>query len=63
MDQQDSVIVANKEWWEKMIAEKNGFTLPWLDLDPAAIGSKFYSAGPSELCWKLLRTKLCLCYN
>lgn len=23
----------NKEWWEKMVKEKCGFTKPWLDLD------------------------------
>ncbi|HUV43083.1 MAG TPA: class I SAM-dependent methyltransferase [Patescibacteria group bacterium] len=31
---QDPKIQANKEWWEKMVAEDNGFTRPWLDLDP-----------------------------
>lgn len=27
----------NQAWWEKMVAEGNGFTQPWLDLDPAVI--------------------------
>jgi hypothetical protein len=27
----------NKDWWEKMVAEKNGFTQPWLDLDPVVV--------------------------
>ena len=22
----------NRAWWEKMVAEGNGFTQPWLDL-------------------------------
>jgi ubiquinone/menaquinone biosynthesis C-methylase UbiE len=31
---QDPIIQANKEWWEKMVVEGNGFTRPWLDLEP-----------------------------
>ncbi len=27
----------NQAWWEKMVAEGNGFTQPWLELDPAEI--------------------------
>ena len=37
MDVQNSSIAINKEWWEKMAAEQNGFTLPWLELDPAVV--------------------------
>ncbi|MFA4872583.1 MAG: class I SAM-dependent methyltransferase [Patescibacteria group bacterium] len=33
----------NKAWWEKMVKEKCGFTVPWLDLDPAAV--KKYAQG------------------
>lgn len=40
---QDSKIQANKEWWEKMVAEDNGFTRPWLDLDPDIV--KQYANG------------------
>ena len=27
----------NQAWWERMVAEGNGFTQPWLELDPAEI--------------------------
>jgi SAM-dependent methyltransferase len=27
----------NQAWWEKMVAEGNGFTQPWLDLDPKVV--------------------------
>ena len=27
----------NKQWWEKMVEEKCGFTTPWLSLDPAIV--------------------------
>jgi SAM-dependent methyltransferase len=27
----------NQAWWERMVAEGNGFTQPWLDLNPAEI--------------------------
>lgn len=43
MSAQDQVLSANKEWWEKMVAEDNGFTRPWLDLDPAIV--KQYAQG------------------
>lgn len=33
MNKQDSVTVTNKKWWEKMVKEKCGFTIPWLDLN------------------------------
>jgi ubiquinone/menaquinone biosynthesis C-methylase UbiE len=29
--------ITNRAWWEKMVAEKNGFTQPWLDLDPTIV--------------------------
>jgi len=28
---------ANKQWWEKMVKEKCGFTKPWLNLDPTVV--------------------------
>ncbi len=37
----------NKEWWEKMVAESNGFTLPWLDLDPTIV--KQYAEGKLKI--------------
>jgi len=40
---QDPKILANKEWWEKMVAEGVGFTQPWLDLDPNTV--KQYAEG------------------
>jgi SAM-dependent methyltransferase len=33
----------NQAWWERMVAEGNGFTLPWLDLDRAEVQA--YAAG------------------
>lgn len=29
---QDKSTSRNKQWWQKMVAEKCGFTRPWLDL-------------------------------
>jgi len=37
MTTQNNTLNANKEWWEKMVAEDNGFTQPWLDLDPLIV--------------------------
>ena len=33
MTNHEQVVATNKAWWEKMVAEGNGFTQPWLDLD------------------------------
>jgi hypothetical protein len=32
MKTKDEILIHNKLWWEKMVKEKCGFTLPWLDL-------------------------------
>lgn len=37
MNNQNSYISTNKEWWEKMVKDDCGFTRPWLDLDPDII--------------------------
>jgi len=37
MKTHSKVLSTNKEWWEKMVAEDNGFTRPWLNLDPAVV--------------------------
>jgi ubiquinone/menaquinone biosynthesis C-methylase UbiE len=37
MNPHDQIITTNQAWWEKMVAEGNGFTQPWLDLDPAIV--------------------------
>ena len=43
MNKQNSTLSANKEWWEKMVAEDNGFTRPWLNLDRIMV--KNYASG------------------
>ena len=37
MSQSDEVALANEKHWEKMVRERCGFTVPWLDLDPDVI--------------------------
>lgn len=37
MSTNDQMVSANQVWWEKMVAEGNGFTRPWLHLDPAVV--------------------------
>ena len=37
MRKRSSFASANKAWWEKMVREKCGFTVPWLDLDHAVL--------------------------
>ena len=37
MSKHTQAIALNQAWWEKMVAEENGFTQPWLDLDPAIV--------------------------
>ncbi len=39
----DPKIAENKEWWEKMAADKIGFTKPWLELDSNIV--KKYAEG------------------
>jgi hypothetical protein len=33
----DKIADLNQRHWEKMVRERCGFTLPWLDLDPAVV--------------------------
>ena len=37
MTKHKQAVDTNKAWWEKMVAEGNGFTRPWLELDPAVV--------------------------
>lgn len=37
MNKHGSYISTNKEWWEKMVKEKCGFTKPWLGLNPDVV--------------------------
>jgi len=54
MREKDEVAIANGMHWERMVRERCGFTIPWLDLDPVII--RRYARGeldsvPEPLGW------------
>ena len=47
MTDRDEVAVANRAHWEQEVARKQGFTVPWLDLDGETV--RRYAAGKLDL--------------
>lgn len=41
MAERDDIATTNRRHWERMVEEGCGFTVPWLDLDPAALRRYF----------------------
>ena len=46
MSRHDEIIVANEQFWEKMVDEGCGYTIPWLDLDAVLV--RQYATGKLE---------------